>query len=134
MAAAIPARLTAAQGRRFAFPVGGAFLLLAALLVWRGRPAIGYGFGGLGVALLLAGLVVPTRLGPVERGWMAFAERLSRITTPIFMSLVFFLVLTPVAFVARLAGHRPLLRAADAAGFWVKREAGARRSDLERQF
>jgi hypothetical protein len=126
--------LTAAQGRRFAFPVGGAFLALAALLLWRGRPTIAYGFGGLGLALLLAGLVVPTRLGPIERAWMAFAERLSRITTPILMTAVFFLVLTPIAFVARLAGHRPLTRRLDSGGFWVPRAEGTRRSDLERQF
>jgi hypothetical protein len=134
MATGVPARLTAAQGRRFAFPVGGAFLVLAALLVWRGRAAVGYGFGSLGVVLLVAGVVAPTRLGPVERAWMAFAERLSRITTPIFMSVVFFLVVTPVAFVARLAGHRPLFRRSESGGFWVARHDGARRSDLERQF
>ena len=37
MAAGIPARLTAAEGRKFAFTVAAAFLVLAALLWWRGR-------------------------------------------------------------------------------------------------
>jgi hypothetical protein len=126
--------LTAAQGRRFAFPVGGAFLVLGALLIWRGRMVIGSGVAGLGAALLLAGLIVPTRLGPVERGWMAFAERLSRITTPILMSVIFFLVLTPVGLIARLAGHQPLTRRQEGGGFWTGRPDGSRRSDLERQF
>src|SRR5687768_14371051 len=51
--AGVPARLTAAQGRRFAFTVGAAFLVLGALLLWRGRAVIAYGFGGIGIALLL---------------------------------------------------------------------------------
>jgi hypothetical protein len=126
--------LTVAQGRRFAFPVGAAFLVLGALLFWRGRAAIAYGFGGIGIALLLAGLAVPDRLGPVEHAWMAFAERLSRITTPILMSAVFFVVITPIAFVARVAGHRPLTRRPESGGFWVVRGGETRRSDLERQF
>jgi hypothetical protein len=126
--------LTAAQGRRFAFPVGGAFLALGALLIWRGRTVSGSGVAALGVVLLLAGLVVPTRLGPVERGWMAFAERLSRFTTPILMSIIFFLVLTPVGLIARLAGHQPLTRRPEGGGFWTARADGSRRSDLERQF
>lgn len=134
MEAGVPARLTAAQGRRFAFTLGTAFLVLGALLVWRGRPTIAYGFGGIGITLLLAGLAVPARLGPVERAWMAFAERLSRITTPVLMSAVFFVVITPIAFVARLAGHRPLTRRPGSGGFWVARGDETRRSDLERQF
>jgi hypothetical protein len=134
MAARVPARLTPAQGRRFAFPVGGAFLLLGGLLFWRRPGALAYAAGSIGAALVLAGLVAPQRLGPVERAWMTFAERLSRVTTPVLMGAVFFLVITPIAFAARLAGHRPLERGATASGLWIPREPGARQSDLERQF
>ena len=64
MAAGVPARLTAAQGRRFGLTVGGAFLVFAAIAWWRGHPTTIDVLGSLGGVLCLAGLVVPTLPGP----------------------------------------------------------------------
>lgn len=134
MAARVPARLSPAEGRRFAFPVGAAFVVLGALLVWRGRTASGAVVAGMGGTLVIAGLAIPERLGPVERGWMRFARALSRVTTPILMTVVFVLVITPIGLVMRMAGHRPLVRRPGPDSFWAARESAAKRSDLERQF
>ena len=67
MAAGVPARLTAAQGRKFGLTVGGAFLVLSAIAWWRGHPITVTVLGSLGAVLAVAGLVVPTMLGPVEK-------------------------------------------------------------------
>ena len=64
---------TAADGRRFAFPVGTAFLVLTAILIWRDRTLFAWIGGGLAAALYFAGLVAPARLGPVYRAWMRMA-------------------------------------------------------------
>ncbi len=95
LATGIPARLSGAEGRRFGLTVGGAFLLLAALAWWRGRPLGLAVFATLGALLVLSGFAVPTRLSPIFRAWMALAQGLSRITTPLFLGVIFFLVLTP---------------------------------------
>ena len=134
MARAVPARLTAAAGRRFAFTVGLAMLVLAALVAWRGGRSVGWALGAAGAALLVAGLVAPTRLGPVERGWYAFAAAISRVTTPIILGVLYFLVLTPAGFAMRLFGWNPLVRGSATESAWIRRPARARRSDLERQF
>ena len=130
----IPARLTAAEGRRFAFSVGAAFGIIAALLAWRDRPTAAAAVGIVAIALLVSGIVAPTRLGAVERAWMRLAHAISRITTPIVMGLLFYLVMTPFGLAMRLLGHRPLTRHRSAATAWVKRPPGARRSRMERQF
>jgi hypothetical protein len=131
----LPTRLTASEGRRFAFPVGIAFGLLAGLLVWRGLPTGAWAVASLSGILLLAGALAPTRLGPIQRGWMALALAMSRVTTPIFMGIVYFLVLTPTALVLRLVGYDPLRRDPDSDTFWVDRpEETGPRSDLSRQF
>lgn len=122
--------MTPAEGRKFAFPVGLAFLVLAALSRWRGHELPPLILGGLGLALLAAGLVVPGHLGPVFRAWMGFAHLLSKVTTPVFMGIVYFLVLTPTGLIMRVLGKDPL--AAPAGSGWVKREPT--RSDLDRQF
>jgi len=134
MAARVPARLTAAQGRRFGLTVGGAFAVLAAITWWRGHQVTMYVFGSLGSALILAGLIVPTHLGPVERAWMALAHAISKVTTPIVMSVIYYVVLTPVGLIRRATAGNSLVHQAGASGFWKQRQAGSRRSSMERQF
>ena len=130
----IPARLTAGQGRKFGLTVGIAFLVLAVLLqFWRHRETAAGVMGSLGGLLVLAALLIPTRLGPLERAWMGFAHAISKVTTPIFMGVVFFLVVTPIGALMRLLGRRPLVRAERDGGFWVAPASGGR-SDMQRQF
>lgn len=135
LAAPVPTRLTPAEGRRFGFTVGGVFLVLAALGVWRGRSHQALIFGGLGTLLVLGGLIIPERLGPIFRAWLGLGHRLSKITTPVFLGLVYFVVLTPVGLLMRLFGRQPLDRPARASSWWVSRAIDARqRTDMERQF
>jgi hypothetical protein len=130
----VPARLTPAEGRKFGLLVGGAFLLIGGVLWYRSHQTAASIALGLGSALILAGLAVPGRLGPVYRAWMALAVAISKVTNPIFMGLIFFLVLTPAGLVARLFGHRPLVRQRSAPSYWQIRPEGARRSKLDHQF
>jgi len=135
LAERIPARLTAAEGRRFGVTVGLAFLGLAAVAWWRGRAHTYVVFGTVGGALTIAGLIVPTYLGPVWRAWMGLAHVLSRITTPVVLGVVYFVVLTPVAFVMRRFGSPPLARTLAGSSAWISRAPEARRRhDMERQF
>jgi len=125
---------SARELRRFAITVGAAFLALAAFGYWRGRAVVPVVAGALGAVLVVAGSLAPARLGPVYRAWMGLARAISRVTTPLFMSVVYLDVLTPLGLAMRLAGRRPLARHRDAATFWADRPPGARRSDLRRQF
>ncbi|MDB4905570.1 MAG: hypothetical protein JWO05_354 [Gemmatimonadetes bacterium] len=130
------ARLSAA-GRRFGLTVGGAFLALALLASWRGRLRTAMVTGAIGTLLVLGALLVPGQLGPVERAWMAFGKLLSRVTTPIFLGITWFLLLTPLGWIRRTVSRSPIARDRGAKSYWVKRPAvdaeDARRS-LERQF
>lgn len=134
MARGVSARLTAVEGRKFGLLVGGAFLILGVLL-WRRSHLTAASIAlVLAGALILGGLVAPTRLGPVYRGWMAFAVAISKVTTPVLMGAIYFLVLTPTGLLARLFGHRPLSRPRGAATYWQSRPAGARRGEMDHQF
>jgi hypothetical protein len=124
---------TARDGRRFAFPVGTAFLVLAGVLWWRGHATPMWVTGGLGAALYAAGLVAPARLGPVYRGWMKLALVISKVTTPIFMGVVYFVVFTPAGLIMRAVGKRPIVHRPEGGSYW---RAPSRREnkDLRRQF
>lgn len=140
METGIPARLeekkgamSAAQGRKFGLTVGLAFVAIGALLIWRHHPMKANVAFGLGGVLILGGLVVPTMLGPVERAWMGLAHLLSKVTTPIFMGIVYFVVMMPIGFIRRRGGS-PILRERGHSQ-WNKHEpAVADGSQMERQF
>lgn len=133
MADRVPVGLTAAEGRKFAFTVGLAFLALGGIVWWRGALIVAQVLGGLGGVLLALGLFVPRHLGPVQSAWMGLAHLISKVTTPIFMGVVYFLVITPTSLLMTVFGKRPL-RARTGDSYWHTRPAESRRSDLSRQF
>ncbi len=135
VATGISARLTRQEGRKFGLTVGGAFLVLSGLLWWRGRPSAALVFLAPGAVLVLAGLAAPTRLGSIHRAWMGLASLMSRVTTPVFMGIVYFLVLTPTGGIIRLFGRNPIRRPPSEGSFWVRRPAGGgQRGRMEHQF
>ena len=134
MANRVSTRLNAAQGRKFGLTVGIAFGVLAAIALWRGHERLAVGVGVAAGLLLTGGLLAPTWLLPVERVWMAFAHALSRITTPVFMSIVYFLVIMPVGLVMRLFGRNPVAAREDGSSFWHRRGVGDRRGTMHNQF
>ncbi|MEJ2320652.1 MAG: SxtJ family membrane protein [Gemmatimonadales bacterium] len=125
--------MTASEGRRFAFAVGAAFAALGALLLWRGRERFAAVLLITGGLLFTAGLVIPTRLGPVERAWMGVAHAISKVTTPVFMTVTYFLVLVPVGLLRRAVARNPLRRDPASSSYWVRHESREAES-LRRQF
>jgi hypothetical protein len=132
----IPARLSPQEGRKFGLSVGFAFLAIGGILwFWRGHITVPAIFALLGTPLVLAGLILPGKLGPIYRAWMGFALLLSKVTTPIFMGIVFFLVIAPTGLVMRLLGRNPVRRVEENGSYLVVRPSGPdRHSDLRRQF
>jgi Saxitoxin biosynthesis operon protein SxtJ len=126
------ARLSAREGRKFAFTLAAAFGVLAGVTWWRGGATAPMVLGTLAGLFAFGGLIAPTRLGPVERAWMGLAHAISKVTTPIFMGVVYYLVITPVGIIRRAVGGNPL-RAHQGATGWVDRAAEPR-GDLTRQF
>lgn len=124
---------TRAELRKFGIQVGIAFGVLAGIFLWRSHQTPATVLGAIGGTLVLGGVLAPGLLGPVERAWMGLATVLSKVTTPIFMGIVYFLVFGPVGIVRRTVGRHPLRHDAVSDSYWADR-GDARRSDLQRQF
>lgn len=129
----VPTRLTTQELRRFGLTVGGAFLVLAAFSRWRGHDVAPLVLAGLGATLVLGGIVVPGLLGPVYQWWMGLARILSKVTTPIFMALVYFVAITPTGLVMRALGRNPLRARARNGSYWVQHQSSSDHS-MTRQF
>lgn len=127
----------AARGRRFAFTIAAAFAVLGAISYWRGHQSAPSIFIATTAVLGVAGLLMPERLGPLERAWMKLAHAISRITTPLFLGIVYFVVLTPIGLIRRTFGTNPMVHRADRGSYWISRPAPDRdsvRQRMERQF
>lgn len=83
----------------------------------------------------MAAAVVPTHLGPLRRAWLGLGVALSRVTTPLFLGVVYFGVITPTGFLLRLLRPTSLTRRRIRVSTWIPRPEGARsRRDMEHQF
>lgn len=80
-----------------------------------------------GGALAVLGRFLPGLLRPVFRLWMMLAVVLGFVMTRVILSIVFYVVVTPIGLVMRLAGRDPLSKKPDPSmdSYWisVRREA-----------
>ncbi len=60
------------------------------------------------------GLIAPESLRPVYSGWMKLGMLLSKITTPIILGVVFFVVMLPIGLLMRVLSNDPMARKFDA--------------------
>jgi hypothetical protein len=122
--------------RKFGLMVGGVFLVLGALMVWRHRAA-GWPFVSVGAVLVVLGGVMPTALKWVHTLWMIFALMLGWVVTRVLLTIVFYLVVTPVGMIQRLSGKSGIevaFRDANVASYWQTRTNRFMPEDYEKQF
>ena len=99
------------KDRKFGALVGGILTLIGALLsIWKGRMVAGLVLGVPGAVLLVLAAAAPSLLAAPHRAWLKFSHVLGRINGLVFLSIVFFLIFTPLGFVLRLFGRDELRR------------------------
>lgn len=96
--------------RSFGVSVGIVLCVIAALLVWRGRVGRAEVVGGVGAVLLVLGLVYPPLLKYPSAAWWRFSRALGYVNARVLLSVIFFLILTPLGLLWRLTGKDPLAR------------------------
>ncbi|MFO8070338.1 MAG: SxtJ family membrane protein [Polyangia bacterium] len=122
--------------RGFGLVIGVALEAIGAFLWWKEWPHWWTLVAAGGLTSLLA-LVLPAALKPLQIPWMLLALALGFVVSRILLSVLFYLVLTPMGLIGRLLGKRFLDERIDrrAESYWRVRDAeGDRRERLERQF
>lgn len=96
--------------KAFGISVGIVLCVIAALLVWRGRPLRAEILGAIGAALLIAGLVHPPLLKYPSAAWWRFSRVLGHFNARVLLTVFFSIVLVPLSLLWRLTGKDPLTR------------------------
>jgi hypothetical protein len=122
--------------RRFGFTVGLAMLLLGSVLLWRHNHGAGWPLTSIGSLLVIAAGFAPEWLAFVHRPWMILSLALGWVVTRVLLTIVFFLVVTPIGLLQRLFGKRAIEVAfkTDAASYWQLRTERSTPADYEKQF
>lgn len=96
------------QLRSFGLTVGGVFLIIGLWpVLWHSESPRLWAIG-LGVALSFFGVLRPIMLAPVHRMWMGLAHVLGQINTRLILGLLFYVVFTPLGWLAKRFGRDPL--------------------------
>ena len=116
--------VTGGSDRSFGF-VFSAFFFLVGLLPLRKHQDVRWWSVVLAAVFLVVAIAAPNLLHSLNRLWMRLALILSKITNPIVTGILFLLIFTPAAVLARLLGKDLLARKLDpAAGtYWIPRSA-----------
>lgn len=122
--------------RKFGITVGIVVGLIGGLLLWKDRESYPY-FLTISVFLIVSGILFPKVLLPLQRVWMTIAVIMGWFMTRVILSILFYLVFTPIGLIARLMGKEFLELKIDKRrdSYWIyRKEKPYDRRDYERQF
>jgi len=105
--------VTNATLRQFGLMVGGIFLFIGFWpFVWR-HEAVRLWAVVPGTLLIAAGLVIPSLLREIYKGWMFLGHILGWINTRIILGIVFYGIVTPMGIVMKMMRRDPMRRKFD---------------------
>jgi len=92
--------------RKFGLLVGGIFFLLGFWIYYSSQSFVGIIFLFIGILLFAFGLLFPNALSSAYKVWMGLAFALGWIMSRVLLIVLFYFVLTPVGFIAKIVGKK----------------------------
>jgi cytochrome b subunit of formate dehydrogenase len=91
--------------RKFGITMSVILLILAGFLFWKQKESFSI-FITAGVILFASGIAIPIILKPVYWPWMILATILGWVMTHLILTLLFYVIFTPIGLIARLFGKQ----------------------------
>lgn len=98
---------TLKKNRHFGYVIGG---FLFAIFVYRYFKTAHFywPYCGASIALLLAALVIPQYLTSLRLVWEKIGEWLGYVNSLLILTLIYFVIITPIGIISKLLGKDPL--------------------------
>ncbi len=91
--------------RKFGITVGIILMIIAGFLFWKEKESFQI-LLTFGVTLCILGIAIPFILKPIYWVWMIFATILGWIMTRVILSLLFYIIFTPIGLTLRFFGKQ----------------------------
>lgn len=122
--------------KQFGFVIGGIIFAVGIFLLYKEKPSYPV-LLSLGFLIIVLGLALPKILLPFQKVWMVFAVVLGFVMTRVILSILFYFVITPIGFLAKIFSKRFLdLEFRDSKqSYWnIREKKEYKKIDTERQF
>ena len=121
--------------KKFGITIGGVLLIISAFLFIYEKPSASY-FMGAGCAFQFIAQIIPIIFFPLQKIWMAFAVLMGFVMTRVILSILFYLVITPINLISRLFGKDflNLKIEKEKKSYWNLRDEEYKQSSTEKQF
>ncbi len=121
--------------KKFGITIGGVLLIVSILLYIYEKPLASYFFGA-GFGFQIIAQVFPIILLPLQKIWMTFAVLMGFVMTRVILSILFYLVITPISFVSKIfqKDFLNLKIEKDKKSYWNLRNENYDKSSTEKQF
>ncbi len=87
----------------------------------------------LSIIFFILGILNAKILTPLNKVWFKFGVLLGAIISPVVLSLIFYLIITPISFILRIFGKDVLsLKYKNSNSYWLKKET--KKSSMKNQF
>ena len=122
--------------RSFGVTIGIILLLIAGFLFYKERDTFQL-FIYIASAFIGMGFIIPIILKPIYLIWMIFAVILGWTITRVILSLLFFLIITPIGVITKVFGkdYLEIKKEASNDSYWNKRDSNVENNqNYEKQF
>ena len=135
------AKIKTASNRSFGLTMAAFFMILSLYAFWKSMtaPVVTWGMYTTIVSLLFffTALFKAALLAPLNKVWTEFGLLLNKVTQPLFMFVLYFLVLTPFSIIFRKLAKKdlPMEFEPQKETYWIKKEAYASaKASMKNQF
>ena len=121
--------------KKFGLTLGIFFAFIGAICIWRSKSSYPYWIG-LSVFFLFFSFVAPQILKPIQKAWMTLALLMGWVMTRVLLGVVFYLVITPISLISKIAGKKFLSveNTADQSHWVIRKPLNRTKEDYEKQY
>ena len=122
--------------RKFSILIGFIFFIIGCFLFFKEQASFKF-FFTIGITLFFTGITIPVVLKPIYWMWMVFATILGWFMTRLILSILYYIVITPIGLILKLFGKEILdLKISNhETSYWNLRDSSKEKiQDYEKQF